>query len=122
EREYGPLYAFTDAGGADVALEQVVCPGAPEAAPTAAAVPRIPADRLAAIAFTSGSTGAPTAHRKSWGALVRGAQGEALTLGLRDPGETARSSAQATTLVATVPAQHMYGLESSVLLPLQNGL
>lgn len=122
EREYGPLYAFTDAGGADVALEQVVYPGAPEAPPTSAAVPRIPADRLAAIAFTSGSTGAPTAHRKSWGALVRGAQGEALTLGLRDPGETARSSAQATTLVATVPAQHMYGLESSVLLPLQNGL
>jgi 3-hydroxymyristoyl/3-hydroxydecanoyl-(acyl carrier protein) dehydratase len=78
------------------------------------ALPGIPADRIAAIAFTSGSTGKPTAHPKSWGALARGAAGEALRLGLPPQGQV--------TLVATVPPQHMYGLESSVLMALRNGL
>ena len=76
-------------------------------------VPQIPASRIAAIMFTSGSTGTPVAHRKSWASLVRGAQAEAGRLGLRD--------GQCHSIVATVPPQHMFGFESTVLLPLQSG-
>ncbi|MGE0797336.1 MAG: AMP-binding protein [Lautropia sp.] len=78
----------------------------------AGAIPRIAAGAVVAHVFTSGSTGLPTAHRKTWGRLVHNVQSEALALGLT-PGS-------ATTLVATVPPQHMYGFESSVLLALHN--
>ena len=78
------------------------------------AVPAFPARQVAAIAFTSGSTGAPTPHVKLWGALARGAAAEAPALGLdRLPG---------AAIVGTVPPQHMYGFESTVLLVLQNRL
>lgn len=76
-------------------------------------VPRIPASRTAAIMFTSGSTGTPVAHRKSWASLVRGAQAEAGRLGMLD--------GRRHSIVATVPPQHMFGFESTVLLPLQSG-
>lgn len=112
--EYGQLYALTDAPDASLPIEQVVYSEAGSARLTEQTVPVIPVNRLAAIAFTSGSTGRPTAHRKSWGALARGAAGEALRFGLLE-------GAQAT-LVGTVPPQHMYGLESSVLMALRNGL
>lgn len=83
-------------------------------APAAAyEVPQIPAAQLAAIVFTSGSTGAPVAHRKSWGGLVRSARAEAARLGLLD--------GRRHSIVATVAPQHMYGFESSVLLALQSG-
>lgn len=76
-------------------------------------VPQIPASRIATIMFTSGSTGAPVAHRKSWGSLVRSARAEAQRLGLLD--------GRRHSIVATVPPQHMFGFESTVLLPLQSG-
>jgi acyl-CoA synthetase (AMP-forming)/AMP-acid ligase II len=114
EREYGPLYALTDAPREALPIERVDYPGEDAAGANPAPIPCIPGDRVAAIAFTSGSTGRPTAHRKSWGALVRGAIGEAATFGLEN--------AAGTTLVATVPPQHMYGLESSVLMALHGGL
>lgn len=78
----------------------------------AAAVPPIPAAHVAAIAFTSGSTGAPAAHPKPWGALVAGAAAAAERFGLRH-GDGAPAS-----LVATVPPQHMYGFETTIMLPL----
>jgi acyl-coenzyme A synthetase/AMP-(fatty) acid ligase len=76
-------------------------------------VPRIAAARTAAIVFTSGSTGSPLAHRKSWGALVQSARGEAALLGLLD--------GRRHCIVATVAPQHMYGFESSVLIAMQSG-
>jgi acyl-coenzyme A synthetase/AMP-(fatty) acid ligase len=76
-------------------------------------VPRIAASQLAAIVFTSGSTGAPVPFRKTWGLLARCVQSGAQTLGLLD----GRSHA----LVGTVPGQHMYGFESTVLLALLSG-
>lgn len=112
--EYGQLYALTDAPQSSLPIEQVAWPEEETAAPAPGAVPAIPAERIAAIAFTSGSTGRPTAHRKSWGALARGAAGEALRFGLQEGAPA--------TLVGTVPPQHMYGLESSVLMALRNGL
>lgn len=50
-------------------------------------------------------------HVKRWGSLARNARREAERLGVT----------QGHALVGTVPAQHMYGLESTVLLPLQSG-
>jgi acyl-coenzyme A synthetase/AMP-(fatty) acid ligase len=76
--------------------------------------PAFAASSTAAIAFTSGSTGAPTPHAKTWGGLAAGAIGQAQRLEL--------TSGDPVTLVGTVPAQHMYGLESTVLLALRNGL
>jgi acyl-coenzyme A synthetase/AMP-(fatty) acid ligase len=78
--------------------------------------PRIPAGRIAAIAFTSGSTGEPTAHPKPWGALVAGAAAAAERFGLR-PGD-----GPPTSVVATVPPQHMYGFETTIILPLHTAL
>lgn len=76
-------------------------------------IPGIPASQTAAIMFTSGSTGLPVAHRKSWGELVLSVRAEAARLGLLD--------GRRHSIVATVPPQHLFGLESSVLLPLQSG-
>ncbi len=78
-------------------------------------VPRVAADALAAIGFTSGSTGAPTCHAKTWGSFACSTlQNIAALAGLWLPGEQAH-------VVATVPPQHMYGMEMSVLLPLLGG-
>ena len=70
-------------------------------------------DRLAAYVFTSGSTGTPLPYKKTWGRLVNCVRLEADRLGLLD--------GRAHSIVATVPPQHMYGFESSVLVALQSG-
>lgn len=77
-------------------------------------IPHIPLDQVAAIAFTSGSTGQPMPNRKTWGALTAVARATGARLGLK-PGEGA-------AVVATVPHQHMFGLEASVMLPILHGL
>ncbi|MEP6547064.1 MAG: AMP-binding protein [Gammaproteobacteria bacterium] len=76
-------------------------------------VPQIPATQLAAIVFTSGSTGTPLPYRKTWGRLARCVRDGAPRLGLLD--------GRSHTLIGTVPAQHMYGFESTVLLALVSG-
>ena len=93
----------------------------PDASPSASdvaraadcAVPQIDAARVMAYVFTSGSVGMPVPHRKTWGALVLGVRAAVERLGLPDAG--------VATLVGTVPPQHMYGLESTVLLALIGG-
>lgn len=73
----------------------------------------LPAEALAVIGFTSGSSGPPKAQPKRWGSFSRSTQLNAELLR-----EVAGSGAQ---ILATVPAQHMYGMETSVLLPLLGG-
>ena len=88
----------------------------PRGAPTVAAVwppPAIPVDRRVACIFTSGSTGLPVPHAKTWGRLLRCVQIGTARLRLKKDGGRA--------IVGTVPPQHMYGFESTVLLPLQSG-
>jgi acyl-coenzyme A synthetase/AMP-(fatty) acid ligase len=82
-------------------------------APVALQSPRISATQLAAIVFTSGSTGTPLPYKKTWGKLARCVRDGAPRLGLLD--------GRAHTLIGTVPAQHMYGFESTVLLALLSG-
>jgi acyl-coenzyme A synthetase/AMP-(fatty) acid ligase len=77
-------------------------------------VPHIPLHQQVAVAFTSGSTGQPMPHRKTWGALVSVAQATGSRFGLNAGGRRA--------VVATVPHHHMFGLEASVMLPIQHGL
>ena len=74
-------------------------------------VPMVPADLTAACVFTSGSTGEPQPHFKSWGSLARDMAAESARLGV-GPGHA---------VLGTVPPQHMYGFESTVLLPLLSG-
>jgi acyl-coenzyme A synthetase/AMP-(fatty) acid ligase len=78
------------------------------------AMPLIDGDLVAAIAFTSGSTGRAVAHPKRWRELVAGA-----VLAERRFGFEAMAGA---VVVATTPPQHMYGLETSILLPLATSL
>ena len=72
------------------------------------------ADAAAAIAFTSGSTGTPVANRKAWGTMAAGGVSEASRFGLDDGSRR--------TVFGTVPAQHMYGLETTVVMPLRGGM
>ncbi|MDP2785106.1 MAG: AMP-binding protein [Sulfurimicrobium sp.] len=74
-------------------------------------IPAIASKHVAAIAFTSGSTGEPQPHAKTWGGLVKQAQLQASRLGI----EAGRH------FLGTVPPQHMYGLESTLMLPLHSG-
>lgn len=74
--------------------------------------PRLSGTQRVAVVFTSGSTGAPVAHAKAWRDLYLGTQmckqcffGDGLE----------------RNIVATVPPQHMYGLETSVLTVLCAG-
>jgi acyl-coenzyme A synthetase/AMP-(fatty) acid ligase len=78
------------------------------------------ADQCVGILFTSGSTGDPTPNPRSWGALCESARAEAHALDLL----TLVSATDPTvnpTVVGTVPAQHSYGIESTVAMCLQNG-
>ncbi|HUF71511.1 MAG TPA: AMP-binding protein [Gammaproteobacteria bacterium] len=86
----------------------------PRVASRLESAPLVPDDQLCAILFTSGSTGDPQPNRKSWRTLRSGADTNArLLLGAR---------AEAINLLATVPPQHMWGFESSILLPLFAGV
>ena len=95
----------------DAAVAAVIAAGP---AP-ADAIPGIPVDALAAIGFTSGSTGVPQANPKAWGAFATSTAQNLAALR-----ELWADDAQAQ-IVATVPPQHMYGMELSVLLPLLGG-
>jgi acyl-coenzyme A synthetase/AMP-(fatty) acid ligase len=90
-------YALTDT---DVTMETTSAPKPISVEPAQAA----------AIVFTSGSTGRPVPHAKTWGSLVLGARALAARIGARG------------TIVGTVPPQHMFGLEATVMLPWQNGV
>lgn len=84
-------------------------------------IPRIPAGRTLAILFTSGSTGEPVPHRKSWGEMVCNAQAGARRLGLAGLAAHEAAGPAICTLVGTVPPQHMYGLECTIMLALHGG-
>ena len=105
-------FCLTDAAHATVAMPLCRFPALDETEPEAFEVPQVPAELCVAYVFTSGSTGAPLPHPKRWGALVRNVQAEASLCGLLD----GRSHA----VIGTVPAQHMYGFESTVLMVMQS--
>ncbi|HYW56499.1 MAG TPA: AMP-binding protein [Polaromonas sp.] len=79
-------------------------------------IPVLPGHQPAADVFTSGSTGVPLPHRKTWGALVHSARAEAQRLGV-----TREQASRPYNIIGTVPPQHMFGFESTVLMPLLCG-
>lgn len=110
EKAYPGLVCLHDGRDRAQGLPEMQIAARPSASLRAIPAPLIDADHVAAIVFTSGSTGEPTAHAKRWGRLcVNGAA------------ESERLRARGVAIVATVPPQHMYGFESSVLLALQGG-
>lgn len=110
---YAGTYCLTD-GAADAGVEIVRFPDLTQERTAQFDVPRIPAAQRAALVFTSGSTGQPMAHEKTWGGLSADGSAEAELLGI------AQDSGLA--LLGTVPVQHMYGLESTMLIAMHNGL
>jgi acyl-coenzyme A synthetase/AMP-(fatty) acid ligase len=76
--------------------------------------PSIPAEQVVAIGYTSGSTGVPRANIKTWRSFHASNAGN---LAMLQQAVGARFE-----IVATVPPQHMYGLETSVVLPLLGGV
>jgi acyl-coenzyme A synthetase/AMP-(fatty) acid ligase len=108
QRRFSPTWVVTRAeDGMESAL--VVDDGVDtEEAPDELAFPR---QQTAVVMFTSGSTGEPQAHEKTWASLAEVGRylGPRFTLERGD------------TVVATVPGQHMFGVEASIMLPLQNG-
>ncbi|HEY0821694.1 MAG TPA: AMP-binding protein [Rhizobacter sp.] len=110
-------YVLSDHVDAGSAL-QTVWHAEGHAAPQAScAVPVIDESTIAVQVLTSGSTGAPVPHPKAWRFLRLGVQAEARRLAQ----QMGLADFTGVTLVATVPAQHMYGFESSVLLSLLGG-
>lgn len=99
----------------DIDLPQLLFPnGLPAAAATQnLPIPLLPETLPVGYVFTSGSTGSPVPHLKTWGALVGSVRAEARRLGLLDGRKYA--------VVGTVPPQHMYGFESTILMVLQCG-
>ncbi len=116
------VFCLHDNKDCDIALPKLSYPVNPEASTQLQAshseaqqleTPLIDAKQLAAIVFTSGSTGTPVPHTKSWGSLVSNVQAQIERLEL--------DTSTDYTILGTIPPQHMYGFESTVLLPLQSG-
>ena len=115
-RVFAPdAFCLTDDPRCDIELPRVKYPATAPSAPhdTPWPGPEIDADQLAAYVFTSGSTGTPLPYQKTWGRLVRCVRDGAERFGLLD--------GQSYGLVGTVPPQHMYGFESTILVALQTG-
>lgn len=111
--DYPDVYALADWPCPELPFEVLRFPATLNARP-ASAIPAVTQDRAAVILFTSGSTGRPKPNLKSWGSLVASTLGGSHQLGINGlPG---------ASLIGTVPPQHSYGVESTVMLALQHGL
>lgn len=81
--------------------------------------PDVPHGRVVVIGYTSGSTGRPRPNPKTWGSFLASTRLNAQRL------ESVLGDERADLqpwILATVPSQHMYGVEMAVLLPLLAGL
>lgn len=107
-------YCLVDGTADTSSVEKIMFPQLPDETEEEYDVPHVPAVQRAAMVFTSGSTGQPVAHEKTWGSLSADGIAEAEALDI--------SAGSGLAILGTVPPQHMYGLESTVLVAMQNGL
>jgi acyl-coenzyme A synthetase/AMP-(fatty) acid ligase len=110
-QSYPSSYALSDRVREEAPPRHFVLPEFSKVERVDREMPSIAANRVVAIGFTSGSTGQPKANPKLWGSVCASSDRNAALLGAID---------DAINVVATVPPQHMYGLEMSVLLPLRS--
>ncbi|MDN0081910.1 AMP-binding protein [Crenobacter sp. SG2305] len=85
----------------------------PERPSTVADMPLIAFDQRVACMYTSGSTGTPMPHFKTFGRLRQAV--------LAGAGRVWAAAGASCSVVGTAPIRHMYGLEASVLLPIFGG-
>jgi acyl-coenzyme A synthetase/AMP-(fatty) acid ligase len=104
------VISVSDAAMPDNPLKHHVVSLQSDLATDPVANPTLPADQLIAIVFTSGTTGIPVGHSKTWGALATRSRAAGYRFGM--------TAAAPAGVVGTVPPQHMYGFETTVLLPL----
>ncbi len=99
--------------------DSLVAAAPTHSSPVACATIEPAAGRVVLVGYTSGSTGRPAASPKTWGSLVASARlnSAALRATLSAQGETGMP-----WILATVPSQHMYGIETTVLLPVLGGM
>lgn len=107
------VFCLHDGEQCDIDLPQMRFPALRHSHAGAPDIPQIDSRQCVAVVFTSGSTGAPVPHPKTWGMMVRNVRVQATRLGLDEE--------KSHFIVGTVPPQHMFGFESTVLLPLQSG-
>lgn len=116
--DYSDAYCLHDAEQGSppppIPLPSLAFSETPAPGSRAVPVPSFPADQPAVVLFTSGSTGKPTPHLKSWGCVARSALAAGTRLGV--------PVLAGATVIGTVPQQHSYGFESTVMLALQHGL
>jgi acyl-coenzyme A synthetase/AMP-(fatty) acid ligase len=112
--DYPESYALTDQDDRIEGIESVAIQHRKGLSSRPGEIPRVPLDQVVAIAFTSGSTGQPMPNKKTWGALTAVAHATGFRLGI--------NGGDRASVVATVPHQHMFGLEASVMLPIMHGL
>ena len=72
-------------------------------------------DHIMAILFTSGSTGIPQPQTKTWHTLSR--TGQLDSQRLFQLSNFSNTAERTLNIVATVPSQHMFGLQTTLLLP-----
>ena len=106
-------YALTEGWQSPGNIETVSLPQPSPSMGPISPIPIIPSNQIAVVAFTSGSTGRPRPYAKTWDSLVAVAQ--------KTRARIMVGNEEKIHLVATVPHQHMYGLETSVMLPIQSG-
>jgi len=112
--DYPGAYCLGDGTAQTSKLENFHYPQPTREAASIASPLQIPEEQVAAISFTSGSTGRPRPHPKSWGALARAGRAGCERLGL--------GAYRNMSVLGTIPHQHMYGLESTILMVMQGGL
>ena len=111
--QYPDVYCFGDRPLPLAGIKTVGFPDESADAGPAPPVPSLSEQQPAVIMFTSGSTGAPVPSRKTWGSLIRTARAECESLDLHAwPG---------LALLGTVPPQHAFGLESTVMIGMHCG-
>jgi acyl-coenzyme A synthetase/AMP-(fatty) acid ligase len=110
-------YVLGDTGQPQLALPTLAYPALSLAAAGEPAMPMVAGEREVAHVLTSGSTGQPMPHGKRWGELVVNIRAEAQRIAEM----LHRPDLRGVSIVGTVPAHHMYGFESTVLIAMLGG-
>ncbi|MEJ2106870.1 MAG: AMP-binding protein [Acidiferrobacteraceae bacterium] len=104
-------YCLVESIDTRIGVEQFECRPDFDRSGTASSIPEVLSDRPAVTLFTSGSTGTPKPNEKSWGDMLASAERIQARFGIGAD----------DTILATVMPQHMFGFETSVMLPIHSG-